>query len=260
MTEETKTGTTNSSTETTDAKDVKNLEIKQDIPPEFESNLDLVKDTAERTSRVDEFGFTNKYGNVTLKRDGQINISAGIDSQFKASVNGTIESISLNNFVKTNTYKIDADDIIINNHKFNNKIIDLADYKNVLNSETAIEKTKVIGGLTMLGTVLTKTWDKYLKRYVLVRRVVNIPVFSPSMGATDVHPGLQLTPSTERIKDMQAGLKNSGLDMESYLKAVQEEKQKNAAKTETKKEEAKTTDASKVTEKTMQEVLTHQKG
>lgn len=223
MAEETKTGTTNDSTDKTEQKSKKSLEIKQDIPKEFESNLEIVKDNAERTSRDGEFGFNNKFGNIVLKRDGQINISAGIDSQFKASSNGTIESISLNNFIKANTLKIDADDIIINNHKLNNKIIDLADYKNVLNSEVAIEKTKVVGGLTMLGTVLTKTWDKYLKRYVLVRRLANIPVFSPSMGATDVHPGLQLTPATDRIKEMQAAYKNSGLDMESYLRSVKKE-------------------------------------
>lgn len=243
-------------TTTNEVTDTKSVTIKQDIPQEFESDLNLVKDAAERISRDGEFGFNNQFGNVTLKRDGQINISSGIDSQIKASSNGTIESISLNNFIKANIMKIEMDDMIINNHKFNNKIIELADFKNVLNTETAIEKNKVVGGMTMLGTVLTKTWDKYLKRYVLIRRLVNIPVFSPSMGATDVHPGLQITPSTERIKEMQAAYKNSGLDMENYLKSIENANiSTNKANTENNNVESQT----KKEAKSMTEVLTKQK-
>lgn len=219
------------SQEATEAVNTDTVKIVQDKPEKFESDLDLVKDCSDRISRDEEFGFNNARGNISLKRDGQISLSSCIDSQFKVSANGTIESISLNNNIKTNFFKIDADDIIVNNHKFNNKIIDLADFKQVLKTEWSTDIC-IVGGLTMLGTVLTRTWDKNLKRYVLIRRLANIPVFSPSFGTIDVHPGLQITPSTERIKAMQNEFKNSGIDMEAYIKAKGQE-YANQKKTET---------------------------
>lgn len=202
---------------TTTTIDANSINITQDKPQKFESDLDLVKDLTGRLSRDGEFGFNNKNGNISLKRDGQITLSSKIDSQLKVSTNGTIESISLNNNIKTNFFRLDSDDIIVNNHKFNNKIIDLADYKQVLATGWSTD-TCIAGGLTMLGTVLTKTWDTYLKRYVLIRRLANIPIFSPSLGAIDVHPGIQVTPSTERIKAMQEAFKMTGVDIDTYIK------------------------------------------
>lgn len=225
MADEQSNTATNSTTSTTSSTDISStttvdtnsVSITQDKPQKFESDLDLVKDLTGRLSRDGEFGFNNKNGNISLKRDGQITLSSKIDSQLKVSTNGTIESISLNNNIKTNFFRVDSDDIIVNNHKFNNKIIDLADYKQVLATDWSTD-TCIAGGLTMLGTVLTKTWDTYLKRYVLIRRLANIPVFSPSLGAIDVHPGIQVTPSTERIKAMQEAFKMAGVDIDTYIK------------------------------------------
>lgn len=251
----------NKNTGSQEAVNTDTVKIVQDKPEKFESDLDLVKDCSDRISRDGEFGFNNARGNISLKRDGQISLSSCIDSQFKVSANGTIESISLNNNIKTNFFKIDADDIIVNNHKFNNKIIDLADFKQVLKTEWSTD-TCIVGGLTMLGTVLTRTWDKNLKRYVLIRRLANIPVFSPSFGTIDVHPGLQITPSTERIKAMQDEFKNSGIDMESYIKAKGQQLSSNQTKTEAesneknkasnKDEKAKETVKEAITENTAQ--------
>lgn len=216
-TDSTTSTTSSTDTSSTTTIDTNSVSIAQDKPQKFESDLDLVKDLTGRLSRDGEFGFNNKNGNISLKRDGQITLSSKIDSQLKVSTNGTIESISLNNNIKTNFFRLDSDDIIVNNHKFNNKIIDLADYKQVLATDWSTD-TCIAGGLTMLGTVLTKTWDTYLKRYVLIRRLANIPVFSPSLGAIDVHPGIQVTPSTERIKAMQEAFKMTGVDIGTYIK------------------------------------------
>ncbi len=247
------------------------ISIKQDKPEKFESNLEPVKDFAERSSRDEECNLKNNKGSVNIKRDGQINISSGIDSQFKMSSNGTIESISFTNSVKANTMKLDVDDLIISNHKFNRKIVDLADFKQVLEKDYTTD-VKIAGGLTMFGTVLVRAWDDQLKRYVLIRRLANIPVFSPSLGSTDVLPGLQITPNTQRVKEMQDAYNKSGMDIESYVKAVRNNNKKSASSStsnNTKKsftlnkdtnlnETSTTTAATTNQPKSMTEVLTHQ--
>ena len=87
----------NKNTGSQEAVNTDTVKIVQDKPEKFESDLDLVKDCSDRISRDGEFGFNNARGNISLKRDGQISLSSCIDSQFKVSANGTIESISLNN-------------------------------------------------------------------------------------------------------------------------------------------------------------------
>lgn len=195
------------------------VSIVQDIPEKFVASLDIVKDISERISRTDEQSIHNNKGSVSVKKDGQINLASGLDSQIKLGPNGTIETISLAASIKSNNTKIDTDDLIINNHKFNRKLFDLADFKQVLKTEYSTD-TKIVGNLTMMGTVLTRAWDSQLKRYVLIRRLVNIPMFSPSLGATDVAPGLQLVPSTERIKEMQSEFQKLGSDIDSYISKI----------------------------------------
>lgn len=260
--------TANSSTDTSTVINTNSVNITQDKPQKFESDLDLVKDLAGRVSRDGEFGFNNKNGNISLKRDGQITLSSKIDSQLKVSTNGTIESISLNHNIKTNFFRIDSDDIIVNNHKFNNKIIDLADYKQVLARDWTTD-TCIAGGLTMVGTVLTKTWDTYLKRYVLIRRLANIPVFSPALGAIDVHPGIQITPSTERIKAMQEAFKMTGVDIDAYIKNTNSSSSSNNTETTNNTSKTNTENTTKVkdtttsqntTETTSSSTTTTQKG
>lgn len=231
---------------------VNSISVKQDKPEKFESNLDKVKDYAERISRDEECSLKNNRGSVNIKRDGQVNISSGIDTQFKMGTNGTAEIISLTTSIKANTMKLDTDDLIIANHKFNRKIIDLADFKQVLKKDYTTD-VKIAGGLTMLGTVLVRAWDEQLKRYVLIRRLANIPVFSPSLGATDVLPGLQITPSTERIKEMQEAYSKSGMDIDSYINSIQKNATSSTATTSTTNTSTTSSQA-----KSMTEVLTQQ--
>ena len=200
-----------------------NIEIKEDKPEKFAIGINEVKDYAERINRRDELTLNNDSGSISLKRNGQINLSSKLDAQIKLSPNGTYENISLNTDIKTVSMKINADDISVNNHKLNNKLYELADYSRVLTTNYS-DDVKIAGNLTMLGTVLVKAWDNNLKRYVLIRRLANIPVFSPTMGSIDALPGLQITPSTEMIKKMQEGFNNFSGSMEEYLTKIREEK------------------------------------
>ena len=200
-----------------ETKEIKSIEITQDKPEEFESNFPDTKEKIERPSRGSEKQLNSGNGSIAVRDDGQVNLAAGLYSQTKLTPSGTIENISFQQINKTNRFKVEADDVIINNHKLNNKIYEMADYKRVLQQEYDTNPC-IAGGITMLGTVLVKAWDLNLKRYVLIRRLINMPLFSPSLGAVDVHPGIKITPNTSRIKSMQEAFNTSGItSMDQYI-------------------------------------------
>lgn len=195
---------------------VKTVSITQDKPQLFNSTIDQLKSLTEDPIRGVEKAMATSTGSVGIRHDGQTNLTAGHYSQIKLNPNGTVENFSLQNINKTNRFNVEADDIIINNHKLNNKLYELSDFKSILQREYDTPNY-VAGGLTMLGTILTKAWDNNLKRYVLIRRLINIPMFSPSLGNVDVHPGLKITPNTERINSMAEACSSSGLSTQEFI-------------------------------------------
>ena len=219
------------------AEENKVVELTQDKPEEFSSDLEDIIDDAQRTERSVEKSLVSGSGSIAIRKDGQVNIAGGNYSQIKANPNGTVETIGLQSINKANRYKIDTDDFILNNHKLNNKIYELADYKVVLEQEYPTTP-KIAGGITMLGTVLTRAWDINLNRYVMIRRLVNIPLFSPSLGGMDALPGLNIVPNTSQIKEMKEAFNSSGItsmeeminknrqEREAVLKEKEEAKQK----------------------------------
>ena len=72
----------------------------------------------------------------------------------------------------------------------------------------------------MLGTVLVRAWEPKLQRYVLVRRLINMPVFSPNIGSPEVHPGLKITPDSEFIRKFRKMLNETGINSMSDLQAT----------------------------------------
>ena len=194
------------------------------IPDVFLSNIFTIKDDCERIARGEDKGIINESGSIRLSQDGSISLSSGKLGTVKISSDGLTELINTDTTVTTNALHIKSDDIVINNHKLNNKLYELADFKNVLSK---IDETpKIVGGLTMLGTVLAKVWEPNLKRYVLVRRQINIPVFSPELGGTIVNPGAKLIQNTsflEKIKN-EVNLTNldSSTDLFANLKAARD--------------------------------------
>ena len=65
-------------------------------------------------------------------------------------------------------------DININRHKFNNQLIELSDFRNV--------NDNIIGGIMMNGTVLVKTYEHTLGKWVLMRRPISTPMFSQRLN------------------------------------------------------------------------------
>lgn len=201
------------------------VELMQDKPVQFQSDLSDIIDDAERAVRNREKSLVTNNGSVTVKHDGQVNLAGGNYSQVKLTPNGTIENISFQSVNKTNRFKVDTDDFILNNHKLNNKIYELADYKVVLEQEYPTTP-KIAGGITMLGTVLVRAWEPNLKRYVMIRRLINIPLFSPSLGSTNVAPGLNITPNTEQIQSMIDTFNTSGISsMSDYINQLRQQRQ-----------------------------------
>lgn len=151
--------------------------------------IESFHDFTERMKRIDrsiDFMLGNNIGSLSIKGDsGSITLSNKY-AQINMNPGGNVETKALIQTNISNRYKIETDDIIINHHKLNNKFYELTDFKEV--NKSTIDKNEVniksgiAGHFCMLGTVLTKSWDQKLNRYVMIRRLVNIPMFSPEMS------------------------------------------------------------------------------
>lgn len=198
------------------------VEYQKEKPNNFITNKENIKDKANYAPRGDHQVFCSDNGSIALKDDGTVSMAAGTVSHLELDPGGNLIAENVDTTIKTNFFSLDADDIVINNHKLNQKLYELADFKKVLNTYDGT--SKIAGGLTMLGTVFVKAWEPNLQRYVLVRRQVNMPIFSPAIGGAAVNPGLNITPETEFIRKFKKALKSSGIqsynDLISGLEAA----------------------------------------
>lgn len=129
-------------------------------------------------------GMVTEGSSLALKDMGQVSIT-NKNNQLKLNRNGHHQEVSLRHEVITNNEDIRTNNIFINRHKLNNKLYDYTDFKKGLHSsidkDEANQKSGIIGRLCLLGTVLTKAWEPNLKRYVMIRRLTNMPMFSPEL-------------------------------------------------------------------------------
>lgn len=113
---------------------------------------------------------------VTLREDGSISINAEEISNLTVLkdkiIKTTTESVSI-----SNREIIESDEIIINNQKMNRQLLDLSDNKVLFDNEN-----DAIGNLMISGTVLVKTWEPNLNKYVLMRRKIRTPMFSSKLN------------------------------------------------------------------------------
>ena len=129
-------------------------------------------------------GMVTEGSSLALKDMGQVSIT-NKNNQLKLNRNGHHQEVSLRHEVITNNQDIRANNIFINRHKLNNKLYDYTDFKKGLHSsidkDEINQKSGIIGRFCLLGTVLTKAWEPNLKRYVMIRRLTNMPMFSPEL-------------------------------------------------------------------------------
>ena len=148
----------------------------------FQQEYGDFKDDAKRLNRYDK-GFVSPNASLAVK-DDRVAMTTN-NCQLKMSNNGHSDLIAIQKSSQTNREYIKTDEIIFNNHKFNNKILEYADMrlglKSSIDQNETLMKSGIIGKFSMFGTILTKAWDPELKRYVLIRRLACMPIFCPEV-------------------------------------------------------------------------------
>ena len=135
------------------------------------------KELYNKADIADDKGFVNSNtdSSVVAKSDGNNVIAAGDYAQFKMDKEaGQVRRHSITDTSTTVTKDVYVKDLNINKHKFNNQLINLSDFRDV-NGAT-------IGGIAMDGTVLVKTWEHTLQKWVLIRRPISTPIFSQRLN------------------------------------------------------------------------------
>ena len=152
---------------------------------------------------MSEKGIINEKtgSSMSVRDNGQINLSSGKYSQYKLNPNGRVSELSLESKTTTNRRIIETDDIIINNHKLNPDLWQLTDFKQV--SLPYTEKA-VIGNMTLQAHIMVKAWDQDLGRYMLIRRPARIRLFSPRINVPDINTGLLINDPLRIDEDILA--------------------------------------------------------
>lgn len=133
---------------------------------------ELVNTNTIKAAAGDDKGIIGKDGATDIIKSDNVKVTAaGMYTQrIVNGDNGNITDNSLQHNIKTVRTNVSCSDLIINNHKMNSYLYEITNMKNLQNT--------AIGNFTVLGTVLVKTYDANLDKWVLIRRQVRIPMFS----------------------------------------------------------------------------------
>jgi hypothetical protein len=177
--------------------------IETNIPESFKPALNKLQERAENLSRASERGIINeKSGASVVARDnGQINLSSNEYAQYKLNPDGRVIEQSLESVTVTNRKKIRADEIVVNEHKLNPSLYELTDFKQVLHNPQS-----VVGNFCLMGTVLVKSWEPNLQRYVLIRRQVRMPMFSPMLNVPEIPEALGISDPLKETSELQTAM------------------------------------------------------
>lgn len=168
----------------------------------YEDSADLLgefKDKSKYMDRRVDKGFVNDStgSSIGIRENGDTVVAASESAQYKLQHgSGAATEISIQSNTITNRKNIMADEIVVNHHKLNPQLHDLADMK-----QLSTDSDKAIGNLTMMGTVLVKAWEPNLQKYVLIRRQIRVPIFSPTLNLPDAPEGFGL--DTTVSKELQ---------------------------------------------------------
>lgn len=193
---ETTTTATKTNTSTT-------VTVETEIPESFKPSLNKLQERAENLSRANERGIINeKSGASIVARDnGQINLASNEYSQYKLNPDGRAIEESLESVTIANRKKFVTDEIVVNEHKLNPHLYELTTFKQVLD-----DAKSAVGNFCMLGTVLVKSWEPNLKRYVLIRRQVRMPMFSPMLNVAEIVSALGIGDPLKETTDLQVSM------------------------------------------------------
>lgn len=159
--------------------------LQKEISDVTQVSVDLLSEAKEHASYSDnavDRGIINKENgsSILIRENGDISISPSITAQQKYTANGHAIEQSIESETITVRKKLEADEVILNNHKLNPALYELTDMRVALNNETV-----AIGNLTLNTTVLVKAWEPTLQKWVLIRRPARMPMFSPVLNLAD---------------------------------------------------------------------------
>ena len=151
-----------------------------------------VKDATRYLIRGEENGLVNEntHSSMVIRQNGQINLSSNTYAQYKLNPSGKAIEESLESVTITNRKKYSTDDIVINEHKLNPFLYEITDMKEL---SCHYNDKMLVGNFTMFGTVLVKAWEPELKRYVLIRRLARMPMFSPLLNVPEINSALNIS-------------------------------------------------------------------
>lgn len=183
--------------------------LQQEISDVTRVSVDLLSEAKEYASYSDntvDRGIINKENgsSILIRENGDISISPSITAQQKYTANGHAIEQSIESETITVRKKIEADEVILNNHKLNPALYELTDMRVALNNETV-----AIGNLTLNTTVLVKAWEPTLQKWVLIRRPARMPMFSPVLNLADSPEQMSISSdiSEEVLKMTKGGMK-----------------------------------------------------
>ena len=138
-------------------------------------------------------GVIGKDGATSIvKSSNDMVDSAGMYTQRIANGDaGNITDESLQHNIKTVRANISCSDLIVNNHKMNSYLYEITNMKKM--QDTAI------GNFTVMGTVLVKTYDPNLEKWVLIRRQVRVPMFSNVLNPYAIDERLSIPTAGDTI-------------------------------------------------------------
>lgn len=177
--------------------------IEPDEPTLFNKGLREIIDAATNLSRMSEQGIINERTGaaVVVRTDGQINLTPSKYSSVHLNPNGKITEQSLESETISNRKKFTVDDFVVNEHKLNPQLWELADMRA---QKLLINQNVTIGNLTIDGHVLVKAWEPNLKRYMLIRRPWRGPMFGPTLNVPEINTALKIDDPLKLNEDILA--------------------------------------------------------
>lgn len=156
----------------------------------MDNKSDLFNSIKNKTGKADltgDIGFINPESGASIvtRDDGNINLTSDEYTQIKIDKNSSaIIYTSLSSTTNSVINEINTNDIKVNKHKFNNQLIELTDFRNV--------NGNIIGNIMMNGTVLVKTWEPNLEKWVLIRRPISTAMFSNRLNVPNTPEQLEV--------------------------------------------------------------------
>ena len=168
-------------------------------------DIDNIKDESNYINRQYDRGIINEENgaSLTIKQDGSFVASPAKDTQNKKNGKDSKDtSISIQKNIIANRINIKTDEVIVNNHKLNNQLYEINDFKD--------NNGNIMGRLSMQGSILVKVYEPHLNKYVFIRRPIYVPIFSNQLNNADVNKLMGIdTDISNEIKNMKTQQENN---------------------------------------------------